>query len=507
MAQLAEPLPHVATCPADLHAVVRVWGIPARRVAWAGLGGLLLTTLITVCSAKTLILAPETTRGLPWRLAGVFAGMGVNLHRSGVIATFVIMGVSYGTVLAAGKRHRLPRRPLIATIIALDLLVAVAPPLLSTDLFSYGAYGRMGAVYDLNPYRLAPTVIQFDPSFAYVSAWWITTPSTYGPLFTALAYVIAPLSVALTTITYKALAMAASLVGVVGVHQLAHHQQRDPVRAVAFVGLNPVLLFYAVGGGRNDLLMLVALIGAGVCLSSGRDTQAGVLVLTALAVKLTAGITLPFVVVSRIREQAARRLLLGLLLAGTALCGSSFRAVRWRSGSSARHAQHGAKSRWRTVNSWSSCVDRWVWVDLSRDAGQSRRRCCHPRLPPALGGVARSSVLAHGDRVGDGSAACQQQLPGALVCDLGAAVRRRQPQSRASSQRDGAVRHRHDIAMKTIPNDGAASPSVPTGRRTRQVGPTTARRRRASPRCLPQPRSRQATSATAAVPASRERVE
>ena len=42
-------------------------------------------------------------------------------------------------------------------IAALNALVLLAPPLLSTDVFSYQAYARMGAIYGANPYLHGPT--------------------------------------------------------------------------------------------------------------------------------------------------------------------------------------------------------------------------------------------------------------------------------------------------------------------------------------------------------------
>ena len=45
---------------------------------------------------------------------------------------------------------RLSPRAVIGTIIGLHTLVLLAPPLLSTDVFSYEIYGRMGALYGTN---------------------------------------------------------------------------------------------------------------------------------------------------------------------------------------------------------------------------------------------------------------------------------------------------------------------------------------------------------------------
>ena len=48
----------------------------------------------------------------------------------------------------------------------------------------------------------------------------------------------------------------------------------DPVKAVALVGLNPVIIVFGVGGGHNDLLMLAILLtGLYVLLRQKRADQ------------------------------------------------------------------------------------------------------------------------------------------------------------------------------------------------------------------------------------------
>jgi hypothetical protein len=95
--------------------------------------------------------------------------------------------------------------------------------------------------------------------YAFVGAHWVGTPSAYGPLFTALSYLLAPFAIAANVLAYKAIAAISSLVVVVMVWHAARLRGLNPVRSVALVGLNPVLVVYGVGGGHNDLLMLAIL--------------------------------------------------------------------------------------------------------------------------------------------------------------------------------------------------------------------------------------------------------
>jgi hypothetical protein len=75
---------------------------------------------------------------------------------------------------------------------------------------------------------------------------------------------------------------------------------RSPRTAAAFLGLNPVLLELAVGGAHNDTLLLVAL-GWALVLSAGTSPrmEAGARALVAaVAVKITAGLALGFLVLA-----------------------------------------------------------------------------------------------------------------------------------------------------------------------------------------------------------------
>src|ERR1017187_10158175 len=89
----------------------------------------------------------------------------------------------------------------------------------------------------------------------------------------------------------------------------------DPGKAAALVGLNPGIGGYGVGGGHNDLLMLAILVTGVYVLIQRRERTSGALIVAATAVKLTAGLLLPFALAgSAGRRDGARgrhRLLIG----------------------------------------------------------------------------------------------------------------------------------------------------------------------------------------------------
>jgi alpha-1,6-mannosyltransferase len=297
------------------------------RKGLVGLLGLLFTGfLVSVSAAQTDSLLPETIRPVPASLAGPFGIGGPDLHVAGAIAAMVLMFISY--VLAVNAADRLSPRAVLMTIAALYALVLLAPPLFSTDIFSYQAYGRMGALYGANPYLQGPHAIALDPLFPYIGAKWSYTPTAYGPIFTALSYVLAPLSVAASAIAYKSMAALAGLAIVALVWNAARLRGLNPVKAVALVGLNPLLVVYGIGSGHNDLLMLAVLIGGLYVTLAHRERLGGSLMVVAVGIKLTAGLLLPFAIAGGSRQGerglGRRKLALGAGVAAALVAAFSY---------------------------------------------------------------------------------------------------------------------------------------------------------------------------------------
>jgi alpha-1,6-mannosyltransferase len=297
----------------------------SARLGLIGLAGLLLTSLLVCLSAtQSELLLPSSLRPLPESLAGPLAGAGLKLGVFALIAAFGTMLLSYAVATRAAERLR-PRTVLIA-ILALHAIVLLAPPLFSSDVFSYTAYSRMGAVYGSNPYLHGPSAIPLQGLHSLIGAQWMSTPSAYGPLFTALSYLLVPLNIAANVLAYKAVAAVSSLVLIVIVWRAASLRGLSPVRAAVLVGLNPVIVLYGVGGGHNDLMMLAILAAGLYVLIQERERRGGALIVTATAVKLTAGLLLPFALAGRSRGEGSARLRLafGAALGAVAVAALTF---------------------------------------------------------------------------------------------------------------------------------------------------------------------------------------
>ena len=222
------------------------------------------------------------------------------LHLPGLTDTsfsYLLIGfvAAYATVVVCAPRISL--RWLLAGTSSLVVIFALAPPLLSSDVFGYVAYARLDVLHRLNPYEHGPIAAPHDAVLPLV--FWQTQSTPYGPLFTFASLPLGWTSVATAVWILKAIAGAAMLAAITLVRRCASRLSRSPNRAVALLGANPLLLLYAAGGAHNDVLVLLGSLAAITLLAAGRDLSAGAALLATAALKLTGALAVPFALVAR----------------------------------------------------------------------------------------------------------------------------------------------------------------------------------------------------------------
>jgi hypothetical protein len=246
-------------------------------------------------------------------MSGPLPSVGAPLAGRTFGALFLAMCGCYAFALVL-VRHAEPRM-VVAAIVLVHALFLLAPPLLSADVFGYIDWARIGAVHGLDPYSHGSLSAPHDPVFAYMR-WRAHLPSPYGPLFTLGSYAIAPLSVAASLWVFKVAAALSSLAIVWLVWDCARRLRVAPLPATMLVGLNPIVLVWAVGGAHNDLIVVAAATGAVWLAVVGRERLAGAALVGAAALKVSAGVALPFLVAGARRRRDA---LTGALMACAAV--------------------------------------------------------------------------------------------------------------------------------------------------------------------------------------------
>ncbi len=347
--------------------------VPAatRRATAIGVTALLVillcSLLLVVVAADRPTFPPTHAHFFPSWLAGPLGGLWPGFPRGGEAFEYVFtlalaaMYVSY--LLGLRYAPRLPARWVVAAVVGVHAILFLSPPLALTDIFNYVNYARMEVVHHLNPYTTIPIYEPHnDPAFDLSN--WHHLLSPYGPLFTLLTFAVVPLGVAASFWAFKTILMAASLGTILLVWKCARLLDLDPVKAIVFVGLNPVVLVWGLGGDHNDFIMMFLVVLGFYLLLLGREAEAaslrrrasesslllgrasgsvwllgresetawlgvgaGAAFVAAVAVKASAGILLPVVLAGLLRTpRRLAEVVLGMLVAGAVLAAASYMA-------------------------------------------------------------------------------------------------------------------------------------------------------------------------------------
>jgi hypothetical protein len=291
----------------------------ARSERWVPALATVLGLLLVIAAAEIVLdgaaglspLIPKSPDISAW-LSGIGERLGFRvflialLVSSGAYAGLIVLARRYAAARVGERTLAISKRWAIVLVAALQLIVFAGPVLLSTDVFSYIAYARMGVEHGLNPYTHGPVAIVGDPVFPYVGEDWIHVATAYGPLYTLLSYPLAPLGLVGALWAMKVEALLASAGTLTLTWRCARVRGFDPVAALLIVGANPLYVIYGLGGAHNDLIMMLAMMAA-VTLTiapprtSRREAAAAAWVVAGALTKATVAVLLPFMVLSRRR--------------------------------------------------------------------------------------------------------------------------------------------------------------------------------------------------------------
>ena len=266
------PLRERALAPVRARRIVRVRSgerSSVRASPWPG--RIALVTIACACALivviaadrPSILVATSHSNFFPRWMAGPLGGLVPGLTRNTTALKYLFSGalvVAYlAYLLVLAHAPRLSARWVVGAIAAVHVVFLLSPPLALTDIFNYINYGRMEVLHNLNPYTTIPVSgPHSDPS--YLLSNWHELLSPYGPLFTLLTFVVVPLGVAGSFWSLKVLLVCASLTMLHLIWKTARLLARDPIAAVALVGLNPIVLIWGLGADHNDFLMMLLIV-------------------------------------------------------------------------------------------------------------------------------------------------------------------------------------------------------------------------------------------------------
>ena len=134
----------------------------------------------------------------------------------------------------------------------------VSPVMLSTDTYAYGYYGRLVSHYGKDAYAANPGVSMSDP---FLAGFGHTTPTIYGPLWTAISAGVTWVGgdrVGFTLFLFRGLAAVSVLLGTGLIWSIL--RRLAPERALqgaAFFLWNPLVITETALSGHNDAAMIL----------------------------------------------------------------------------------------------------------------------------------------------------------------------------------------------------------------------------------------------------------
>gem|GEM_PF-2794173 len=156
-------------------------------------------------------------------------------------------------------------RMLMGFAVAASLPLLVLPNLLSSDIYSYIAFGRVAAVHGGNPFVEPPSTYAVDPLYRWVN--WKHVASVYGPgwIYPSIGLTVIVNSINQHVITYvlayKLLALALHLLnGVLIWSSLERACPEQRTWGTALYLLSPLALIEFVGNAHNDVLMITFIL-------------------------------------------------------------------------------------------------------------------------------------------------------------------------------------------------------------------------------------------------------
>ncbi len=178
----------------------------------------------------------------------------------------------------------------------------LAPLLLSAPVFSRDTYSYLaqGALLrdGFDPYVVGP-IENPNSLLDDVSPIWTTTTAPYGPAFILIAKFVTMIvgnNVVEGTMLLRLCMLPGLALPIWATPRIARHIGANSAAALWICVLNPLVIIHLMGGVHNEMLM-VGLMMAAIALTFGGRPIIGVgFIATAVAVKATAGIALPFMV-------------------------------------------------------------------------------------------------------------------------------------------------------------------------------------------------------------------
>ena len=159
-------------------------------------------------------------------------------------------------------------RLLYGTVLIFTVLFGVtylyAPPVLAQNVFLYGFFGRIVAVYHLNPYLIMPSSFPRDLLYPLLASSAHGVTALSGPVWIDMSIPIALLahaSVANVLLAFRVLGLGVHLLNTILVWAiLAKLKPETRLSATLLYGWNPLVLLFSIGAMQQEVVIVFFLL-------------------------------------------------------------------------------------------------------------------------------------------------------------------------------------------------------------------------------------------------------
>lgn len=222
-------------------------------------------------------------------------------------ALILLLFTEYAWILSLVRKNALSARRVAVLLFGTAVIAFLSFPGFSYDVFNYIATAKVTYLYKENPYLVMPIEIPNEPMLSFLHA--SNKIALYGPLwiiFTAAPHFTGLGNLVLTTYAFK---MFAGIFWIATLILLWKMTNRN-LFAVAFFGLNPLVLIETWMSAHNDIVMMFLALLSWYALQKKKFFAALALLVGSVLVKYATVVLLPvyvFVYYRNIRHRPIDR--------------------------------------------------------------------------------------------------------------------------------------------------------------------------------------------------------
>lgn len=207
----------------------------------------------------------------------------------------ILLFALYVVTLVLSKKNKLQARSIWIITILAAVILAFSYNAFSYDFFNYIFDARIFTHYGLNPYQYKALDFPHDPMLGFMH--WTHRTYPYGPFWLALTVPLSYVGFGYflpTFYLFKILSAACYLVCCYFIYKIAKKMKLvNPVFALSFFALNPLVLIESLVSAHNDIVMMALALCGVYLLTQDKKYHSWLLLLLSIGIKFATALLVP----------------------------------------------------------------------------------------------------------------------------------------------------------------------------------------------------------------------